>query len=1056
MSSVFIMTFSILCLQTISLNADDKKGKTAELPKVALILGYNSSPEATVIQNVLGNILEKKGFFQVERNQMDKLFSEVELNFSSGNETPSKSKNWLGAGILILIGDNAKDKSVSVIAMETETGNELAKIAVPAKTKSSGLNNNLKDFANSISKILQEESRNLPTATVLYVTDNSKSLRLHQFQSQIETQIEKLLVEKGYRLLQRKRTFRLSEETSLSFAGFMDPNFAVLPKPCDLGVSINYEEKPSDKLDYEHTPVSVSVDLLLGAESKNFSLTLTPPELSKINEKMADQILPAGEFKQKFMTNPEAAAGKRRIEAKKMLDILLNKTSEPLDARRVELCRRIIYLDPQARDAYYLLTTAIGIGYDRQEVGNYIDSCAEGVSALSNFLNFPDGDLTWRHRAYENLLNTYSRIILYTKKHEKDSPALQFFRNQLIKTEIERIKWIAKTDHSKYTFAFNIIHKIESSDLPPGKYLEFQDWAANLTSENHTIYDFYRATLHLKVAQDFDKVGNYKRAAYNLYRSMLIGGITSEHLNYIGGKELVTKENALRLSKYLDKTQAEVLISKIKALRPSPQDKNNESLNVMYGDFMSILGYNGPDFHTVGIFFKETYRNLKPIKGAKLEAVSMPQAVKHLGKMLPVSGSLWIPSYCIEDYGKISLYSYGPVEKPGWKKILLPDAWLKSLVSAEHFCQSGDNLFWNGRYVPKDSTKKKTQGQSDVPSLSMQSLMVYNLKTGKADSYSLEDGLPSDMIVGISQDKSDPGAIRVTTGKSVVSTEVFFSKSKDGHFYLSEKNWKRTDGCPLTPLSVTFVNDLIFSTEYGEGGIWRGKDGNFTKIIDEKWGCKLPVPDFFRSWPDIPNPSQNHIVVSENRIFITPGGIFYEIDMQGNIVNKWYSDCFVFWEQLGGIIKGNCSLPCLPTSMIQDDINPNLIWLVTQQFDDTNKEPRQFITAYDSKNEKWSNPLKITGKYFFAHPFGYYWYFSGDNTFCRVPKSEWKCNLSFDSKAEPEFIVADTLHGCASKALFKKDFVETEKLLKEAVEKKIAPAMTNDMLGKLQGLKKKY
>jgi len=209
------------------------------------------------------------------------------------------------------------------------------------------------------------------------------------------------------------------------------------------------------------------------------------------------------------------------------------------------------------------------------------------------------------------------------------------------------------------------------------------------------------------------------------------------------------------------------------------------------------------------------------------------------------------------------------------------------------------------------------------------------------------------------------------------------------------------------------------------------------------------------SYPDCPNPSQKHIAVSDDRIFAATGGGFYELDLQGNIIKKWYPDCFVFWEELGGIIKGNCSLPHLPTSIVQDDQNPDLLWLVTRQFDGMNKEPRQFITAYDSKNEKWSNPLKITGKYFFAQPFGNYWYFAADNTFCRIPKSEWKCDLSFDSKAEPEFIVADTLHGRASKALLKKDFAETEKLLKEAVEKNIAPNITNSMLQKLPELRKK-
>jgi len=66
-SSIIIFMLPFLCLQATTLKADDEKGKANELPKVALILGFNPSPEAAIIQNILGTILEKKGFAQVER-----------------------------------------------------------------------------------------------------------------------------------------------------------------------------------------------------------------------------------------------------------------------------------------------------------------------------------------------------------------------------------------------------------------------------------------------------------------------------------------------------------------------------------------------------------------------------------------------------------------------------------------------------------------------------------------------------------------------------------------------------------------------------------------------------------------------------------------------------------------------------------------------------------------------------------------------------------------------------------------------------------------------------
>ncbi len=1044
-SSIIIFMLPFLCLQATTLKADDEKGKANELPKVALILGFNPSPEAAIIQNILGTILEKKGFAQVERNQIDKLFPEVELNFSAENVKDPSSQKWLGAGILILIGDNAKGKSLSVIAMETETGNELAKIAVPADAKSPALDNKLKDFADSIRKKLQDKSRDLPTATVLYVTDNSTSLRLRDFQSEIEKQVVKLLEEKGYLILRRQKAFTLSEETSLSFAGFMNPNFTVLPKPCDIGVAISYEEKPSEKLDFEHTPVSVSVDLLIGAESKNLNLILTPPELSKINEKIADQIPAASEFKDKFLADPEAMAEKRRTEAKKMLDTLLKKSSEPLDARSVELCRRIIYLDPQARDAYYLLARSIGIGYGGY--GHIDDSAIEGISAMRKFLDFPDGNLVWRHRAYQRLIEAYSSLILYITG--KDDTALQFFNNELVRIEIERVNWMAKSAQSKHGDSFTsiMIYRVRPTALPPEKDLALYDWAANALDGNNTIDNYDRAVYHLSAANKLDEAKKYDKAAQHLYKSMMLGGLTSGILCSDLGN-LTTEGNAIRLSKYLDKDQAEALINKVRGLRPPPQNKSIESLKVMYGDFMSTLGSNRDSLHTVGIFFLYDYRNPEPINDAKLEAVAMPPGVKSLGRIFLLSDSLW--TVANSDKVEPSLYFYGPAKKPEWKKISLPAACHKSIIDVKHVCQAGDNVFWDGDYIPKD-TSKPMDRENTPPA---QSLMVYNLKTGKADSYSLEDGLPSDYIKGLSPDKSDPGATWVVTVISSGGPECFFSKFKDGRFYMNEKSLKRTYGSGVDPLSVTFVNNLIFTTEYGEDGLWRGKDGNFAKIIDEKWRCKLPVPDFFTSYSDSPKPSQKHIAVSDDRIFAATGGGFYELDLQGNIIKKWYPDCFVFWENLCGIIKGNCSLPGQPNSLVQDDINPNLIWLVKLQPENTKNSP-QYITAYDSKTGKWSKPIRIEGKDYQGQPLGDYWYFAADNTFCRIPKSEWNCDLSFNSKAEPEFIVADTLHGRASKALLKKDFAETEKLLKEAVEKNIAPNITNSMLQKLPELRKK-
>ncbi len=401
-----------------SANAKSKKICVAILTEPGLATGKTKKVENGIFVTELAKAFEKRENFRVlDREHIAKVLREQSLSASGLVRQPLKAGRLFGAQYLIYsTSEKVLERHVvSIICVEVNSGNVVFEKAVAVEQNATvdKLTTTAGQTAEAIQGYISKSlaAVKLPSAAILYVENKSPSKRLDFLEHQIRILMESALEAKKYRILHRRHAGRLAKETLLSTAGLVRPDATVLAEAAEFAIGILFTEAPSPDKAFKDTPITIVLKIARkGYKRKQCKFTFTLAGRKKLLPQLQECI-----FNSKYQpVESEAEENRRRkIEAAKLLATLTSLAyMDPLEIHRkqIRLAERVIYLDPTAKDAYFLLGFSLDACIRRPYPWD-LRLCPQAVYAFDKYLSFPETDRKRFRRAlgerksYRNLVN---------------------------------------------------------------------------------------------------------------------------------------------------------------------------------------------------------------------------------------------------------------------------------------------------------------------------------------------------------------------------------------------------------------------------------------------------------------------------------------------------------------------------------------------------------------------------------------------------------------------------------------------------------------------------
>lgn len=1065
-------------------------------PTVAVVSEAGDAASAAAIRARLSKRLAEHEHLQlVNREHIDAVLKEHERSRAGLIQRPIEGGKLVGAEYLVYIASAGSSPTfantkVSLILVQTATGNVLVERAWHIQNHPE---QNMAPRARAASDLVKgritkaERSGDQSAATVLSILDRNESDRLRFLRGSLRSTIEQILAEAGWRVLRRRHLDIVSKETRLNTVGLVRPNTRVLASAARLTVSAKYRERlASDKL-FSKTPIELALTFREQGQERSKQFTFTLDTIDQLQGKLRSAVpdrAPAA------ATTDKPATSSAKLEAARLLARIERPRPYPGNLKdfehRAELCRRIIYLDPTAKAAYYHLGMALYVLCDRgsgkpitEKRRPIFEACRE---AFVRYLQFPRSN-------HERVADAFSFLQVGAMEGlielaYDDPRELTRLCKQALDYGTEYTRWCAKTDWSneEETYVGTELPSLTSTfgtwfSRRPERKASFFDWVVTRLVENESISIRDLDSWLLKAAHALDEAGKQRRAAERFYQAIVAIEPSRRRLRAIEGAypQYVSSDT-------VDDYTSIVSEARVRRLREAMDNMHEEvtPMTAMYGDFFGDaedtydLAYHGDRLR----LSQQNHARAEP------EAIEGPPGQIWTSELFKTGDMLWVLT-CMREKStddqfadalfRLTLTDSGTATR--WERIALPDAMTESWPAGpmgaraiRSMVQAGNEFLWyGGRIRGGEVTPFDRQAKP---------LIIREADTGRVRTFGVGDGLPKPTVTGL-YPSADGNAAWVTTAGG------FLARYEDGRIHLTRQAGKK-----LTEWA--FSRSASFAK--GEGAIWRG-DGrgqDMRKVVSRKQLNRLiPGPVFFkqpRSRGSGRGPRRS-VIVDDRAYLIIQHGLLV-MDRSGDIKRFWYPTSFCRFSELGGFVEGNCPLPSMNLRHVwHDRQDPNRLWIVSRDrnmYPTPRERPSQrllkkhglkptggsdpiyrnreiaklnqlrgmYITAFNIKTQKWSEPVFVPDVVD-AVPHGDYWYFTGIE-FARVPKSKWQCDQPATPDARPAFHTADTLHGKASAALYRKDFDRARELLNQAIAKNIAKRQSRTILRKVKKIQERW
>jgi hypothetical protein len=975
--------------------------KTAQAEKngspmtVAVVLDDKPSEAVRAAEMVVSAALgNHRSVTVLDRNHIQKVLAEHKQGTAGTIRQPTRMGKLLGAQYLISL-QPVPDRPMTVggLCIDVATGNVLWEGATRIDRKS----DSPIAWIQPILKAITVDRKTSTAATVLVVTNKSKIRRMDFLQTSLHHLLEDVLADTGYRVLRRRLPGVIGKETALGASGLVRPDAAVIAQSADVSLSATFSESPSSKVVFEDTPITLRVSLKTKAgESTTKTVRFTLNTMDTLPATL-------GKMLPKKVTHVSGNdAPNARIEAARLMSTLKDlKYVSPLDQhrRQVEIAKRVIYLDPSAKEAYYRL----------------------GISLRTLSMKAKPREVT-RQEARDALL-AYTRFPRTNREHVKQafSYALQqdyYMHHRTPKNCLplikEQIRWVHSMLPQGPTWKYHLRHgDVMNNRLFTAKErLELLNWIDDLFVEKR-----YRSVVGYQKAHVLSSLGRKKEAAEFFY-------------DYI-----VTQNRpfpSARYSQSLYRQWAGAL----------PEKQKNELLKRLEAKLYTppkglLAAFYGREFGDDATFYKYKYRacdeqlKIESYPMAAVEPIELASGVYQTLLVRSTKAGVWVQAGMCDKSLKLFFspdgLTFSEVPLPeSLAKIRMAsrtDAALVNLIRGIE--QIGNEVFFATYHA---------------------GLWRYDLSTKKWRKFSTQDGLASETLDKITS-SPDGKNLWIVGGKSV-------TRYAEGKFFVPRIR------VPLFVPSLGVDDKQLFVFKDEPFTVW-GVDqrGGGPKPLVTRNHISQAYSGIRKQGYFLPfGYNAGHRLI--RRMAVTADAIYagskmglWEVSSDGKKRRLWYPMTLRHdGGYLGGWIEGNCSLPFgILGEVIVDDQNPDRLWILTQSRDTGHYEQfgesvspmkmqppghrhgpsplKSYLTSFDTQTQRFSKPVALKGAAFHIESRGEYVYLTG-YTFRRMKKSLCRPDQPAKEPSAPvKILTPDTPMGHVSKAWLQGDNISALKLL---------------------------
>jgi len=1020
------LALAILVLAATGTAAEEAPSRPAVT--LAILIEQDTPAEAEAIRARLATALEADAEFRVlDRDHISKVLGEHALSLSGAVQAPVQTGRMLGASYLVYAvpQTGGPRPTLGLLCIEVGSGNVLYErvVALGLPQDDAAAPAWVPEIVAGLKACIRqaEQSRGRPSATVLSVTNKSESRRLEFLEDSLRGILEDTLEAKGYRVLRRRYAGVLAGETALGVSGLVRPDAAVLAEAADLVVAATFAETPSADTPFERTPIRLRLTVApKGSAAADRVIPFTLAGMKDLLPEL-EQAIPSSGAKG---PGQDWMLAEQKIEAARLMADLSLPPSAPVEhhQRQIETARRIIYLDPSAKEAYYYLGASLDalMSPSLHKRSGTIpwtpQACRQIADLMMTYLRFPDTDPEKVKSAYGYAM---THLTAYPQERWDEAYALMVqcvrWRHSLDPDHPPEICW----PRNRFS---------DWWDVHPAERLAFLKWVDGLYTEKKHLSVFpYR------VAAAWQQLGDLDKAAPYLYDAFVDQAPDEGRFNSITG---ANRRSWWRpAAERLDAERRDRLIARIE--KQDRRRQGGPKIAELYGQAFEDPGAGGAKIwsYYLGGADRFLLRRLECLVATPQPVEGAPGDLRYYFLLCRTSAGLWMQGITADEKLSLALLS----ADGRWQPMALPEKMQKPAHFIIEAVQAGNEVFFG---------LSKQQG-----------VAIYDVGAGSWRLLDMKEGLGSNWVMGLAADGPDVWVYgdgflsRYTAGK------VFLCKDK-------VPNW--TESLATTAGDVWFLGD-----EPTELTIIDPTGKRPRRTVGENDLRRLyPVPDFF--WP----PSRG-LNGGRRRLLARPEGLYVATKLGLVLIGNdskpqrlWYPTGFCWWQGLGLWVEGNCPLPpCFMTEVIADDRNPDLIWVVSmhnvryppcddgavqyidhflRQYEDA----ATFITAFDTKKQAFSAPVRTAAPFFDAQPFGDYVYVSGKE-FGRIPKTTWVLDQPAPAGDQPVRVhCPDTPLGRAAQALFDQDFDRARKHLLEAIDAGIAPDEVKEMLAEIERMQK--
>lgn len=949
-------------------------GQTRQPPvTVAVMAGDDAPPAVEVFAAALTTVLRDQSITLIDRSRMRKLLAEHELSVGGVIRDPLAIGKMIGAQYLIyLAGVNSPAQSQPVVLMmiEVNSGNVLAETAC-ADDAAEALG---KTMTDAIAQARRQADQ--PAATVLSVIDRSGSHRLRFFQAALQGTLDRMIEQRGWRMLRRSHALELSKETTLSTAGLIRPDAEVLARAADLVVSAEYREQPAADKAFGETPIELTLSLRQDGKTSDKRITFTLDGLAQLERELLDAIPSSdGKAAPETKSNIEEQKLDPRLEAAQLLAQLDRRSPDLIPwedrPRQAEMCRRIVYLDSSSAEGYYRLGVCKELCGPKMAPAEVRRLVEESRYALTRYLQFPR-----TQSRNVGLAFYYLEVALADLMNlSRDDPAeLDRLCEQVLAVTVDYINWFVSADNVRTIGRYETIGPFIGTNFhfenwlkrQPKRYAELWGWLADRVASNPSFPDFMVRTAEMDAAGSYDHVGDLKIASEYFYRAasrlQKWDGKYIQFRNGYGLAGYATTATVDRYAKYYTDEQRTLL----KRLLPEPSQEKPwvDETRSMYGDFFGKLVVE-KRYHADRA--DEFWLKRLEYQTAVPEKIEGPAGVLYMPKLFRTRDDLWMVGISGVPAPKspVTYALYHMSLKDGtpaghWEKIAIPEGLagvsqplfrgfrgIRSrglgALQIAMMVQAGDDVLWCGGTLEDGKAAERGVIGQTKP------VFVYNLKTRAMRVIGMEDGLPEEQVMSVHSGEDGQSAW-------IVTKRGFLTRYRDGKVYLSgkSKSFEQTRGWTFSP-QVTLMLGLGQEFWIGEPGgrnMKKRMPGYEVMLSLLPKSCFRPVGDLVETdvVDDIYVRGDEVTAQGDGDLFAVVGDRAYMgssyglvvMGLDGRLDRVWRKNLYCNFRYLAGFIEGNSPLPPAPiVKVLVDEREPDRLWIVSRhkymvgQFDET-------------------------------------------------------------------------------------------------------------------------